>query len=133
MRYIARIGALWLGAVGAYLLFVGGGVIFIGCASQSSASGLDFSGFIPFGLIGLVLGAAHMAAAVGVWRRRTRGRWLSAGLGGVGLVASLVLVVSLAGAEWTGIGYLLLLVPVGYGLALVGSVVWYPTDPSTPT
>ena len=90
MAYIVRLGAVWLGLVGAWLLIAGFGLALVGIASNDSVSGLDTSGLIALALIPLVVGAPHMAAAVGVWRRRTWGRWLGAGLGGVGLIVALI-------------------------------------------
>ena len=132
MGYIVRLGAVWLGIVGAWLLIAAFGLALVGIASNESVSGLDTSGLIALALIPLVVGAPHMTAAVGVWRRRTWGRWLGAGLGGVGLVVALFGVSVNIAQGGTGI-VLLAPVAVGYGLALVGSVMWYPTDPPAPT
>jgi hypothetical protein len=128
MAYIVRLGAVWLGIVGALLLFAGVLATFIGLVSAEPESGPDVSGlFVLGGLIGLVVGTPHMAAAVGVWRRRTWGRWLSGAVGGIGLAFALLGVIVGSG------GLDLVIMAVGYGLALVGSIMWYPTDPPTPT
>jgi peptidoglycan/LPS O-acetylase OafA/YrhL len=127
MRYIVRLGAVWLGIVGALLLIVGLVSFWLGSSPEDDnfAWEADLMRFI--GLFGLVVGAPHMAAAVGVWRRRTWGRWLGAGLGGIGLALAALLAMSVYNRE---IGVMM---AVGYGLALIGSVVWYPTEPPTPT
>jgi hypothetical protein len=128
MAYIVRLGAIWLGIVGALLLSAGVLATFIGLGPAGPESGLDFGDFlVAGGLIGLVVGAPQMAAAVGVWRRRTWGRWLSGAVGGIGLAFALLAVIVGSG----GLGAVIM--AVGYGLALVGSVTWYPTDPPTPT
>jgi hypothetical protein len=127
MAYIVRLGAVWLGIVGTLVLLAGGLVTFFGLGSAGSESGRDLSGLIVVGgLIGLVVGTPHMAAAVGVWRRRTWGRWLSGAVGAIGLAYALLIVI-------VGTGGFGVIMAVGYGLALVGSVTWYPTDPPTPT
>ena len=81
---------------------------------------------MAFGLLVLAVSVAHLAAFVGVWNRRSWGRWLGAllALAGIAICAALMSAMS---ADWEGVGWSLLVVPVlGYGSTFVALFTWYP-------
>jgi len=78
---------------------------------------------MAFGLLVLAASVAHLAAFVGVWNRRSWGRWLGALLA----LAGIAICAALMSADWEGVAWSLPIVPVlGYGLTFVALFAWYP-------
>jgi hypothetical protein len=139
MRGVVRLGALWLLIVGTLLCTSGAGCTLIGVTSMSGPSNPGAEpkydqlrlGIAGMGFIAAAIGAGHVVAGEGMWNQRTRGRWLAAALGTVGLILTAIY---WAGLYWAGQhGSWALAVPaLGYGLTLAAAIVWYPHPPVGP-
>lgn len=126
---MVRLGALWLLILGVLLMLTGWLAVFLGAAlaSVTCAGGATWcdDGLVStaFGLLVLAVSVAHLAAFVGVWNRRSWGRWLGAVLA----LAGIAICAALMSADWEGVAWSLPIVPVlGYGLTFIALFAWYP-------
>jgi hypothetical protein len=130
MRYVVKTGALWLLIVGVLLMLPGGILVGGGtyvttgpCFESVFIECDDGPAIVALGLLVLAVSVAHLAAFVGVWNRRSWGRWLGAVLA----IAGIAICAALMSADWVGDAWSLPVVPVlGYGLTFVGLFTWYP-------